>query len=78
MKLTPWFPEPVKPVRPGVYMVDQSWRPGQETEEVYAYFDGKYWYPQGSSPKDAMYTMCYGVKKGPPFKQWRGLKGEEK
>jgi hypothetical protein len=77
MKLTPWFPEPVKPVRPGVYMVDQSWRPGQEIEVVYAFFDGGHWYSQGSSPKDAMYTMCYGPRKGGPFKQWRGLKGKE-
>jgi len=76
--LTPWFPSDVAPVRPGVYMVDQSWRPGQEIESVYAYWDGIDWYPQGSSPKDAMYTRSYGPKKnGQKFRQWRGLKGEE-
>ncbi len=73
--LTPWFPPDKPPIRPGVYIVDQSW-PGQKTESVYAYWDGTNWYPQGTTPNDAMYTMCYGLKKGRPFKQWRGLKGE--
>jgi hypothetical protein len=75
---TPWFPQDVDPVRPGVYMVDQAWRPHQEIEAVYAYWDGTNWYPQGTTPSDAIYTMFYGPKKnGQKFRQWRGLKGEE-
>jgi hypothetical protein len=74
--LTPWFPPDIPPVRPGIYMVDQSWT-DRETESVYAYWDGTEWYPQGSTVKDAAYTMCYGPKKGRPFKRWRGLKGEQ-
>ena len=74
--LTPWFPPDQPPVRPGIYMVDQSWT-DRETESVYAYWDGTEWYPQGSTVKDAAYTMCYGPKKGRPFKRWRGLKGEQ-
>lgn len=77
VKLTPWFSMDVAPIYPGVYMVDQSW-PDQETEAVYAYWDCVNWYPQGSTPKDAMYTMCYGPTKGRPFKQWRGLAEEPK
>lgn len=72
---TPWFPSDVDPIRPGVYMVDQSWRPDQEIEAVYAYWDGLDWYPQGSSPSDAMYTRSYGPRQ--KFRQWRGLRGEE-
>ena len=74
--LTPWLPGEEKPVRQGVYMVDQSW-PGEETQPVFSYWDGANWYPQDSEPDKAMRWLCYGPKKGRPFKQWRGLKGAE-
>jgi len=70
--LTPWFKPDVNPVRVGVYMVDQSWS-GVVEQPVFSLWDGKTWYPQGSMPKDAMKFVCYGAKKGKPFKQWRGL-----
>ena len=37
--LTPWFPHEVVPVRPGVYMVDQSW-PDQVEQPVFSLWDG--------------------------------------
>lgn len=71
--LTPWFPPNQPPVRPGVYMVDQAWRPGQETEAVFSYWDGNYWHPQGSLPDDAIKLVCYGPIKARLFRKWRGL-----
>jgi hypothetical protein len=79
--LTPWFPHDVVPVRVGVYMVDQSW-PDQVEQPVFSLWDGNSWYPQGSTPDDALRWVCYGpIKRGeymaPAFRQWRGLRGEE-
>ena len=73
--VTPWFQMKTPPVRPGVYMVDQSW-PGQLPQEVFSFWDGNSWYPQDSAPEKAMRWVCYGPKKG-AFRRWRGLKGEE-
>lgn len=70
-KLTPWFPGETKPVRPGIYMVDQSW-PGQEPQRVFSYWDGAHWYPQASKPEKVMQWICYGPRKI-PFRQWCGI-----
>jgi len=40
MKLTPWFPGTVKPVRVGVYQRDY----GKHGGTVYCYFDGIMWH----------------------------------
>lgn len=79
--LTPWFPPTKRPVRPGVYMVDQSW-PDQVEQCVFSLWDGKNWHPQGSTPEEALKWACYGpIKTGRyrphAFRKWRGLKGKE-
>ena len=79
--LTPWFPHDELPVRPGVYMVDQS-EPDQIEQPVFALWDGNSWYPQGTTPENALRYVCFGpIKRGPymhtPFRKWRGLKGKE-
>jgi hypothetical protein len=76
--LTPWFPHKVAPVRVGVYMVDQSW-PDQVEQPVFSLWDGNNWYPQGSTPDDALRYVCFGpIAHGkymaPAFRQWRGVK----
>ena len=76
--LTPWFSHKVAPVRVGVYMVDQSW-PDQVEQPVFSLWDGKNWYPQGSTPDDALRYVCFGpIAHGkymaPAFRQWRGVK----
>lgn len=70
--ITPWFPGDVSPVRPGVYMIDQSRSNDTYAEEVFSYWDGKFWYQQDSEPKYAMLWVCYGPKKAPVYR-WRGL-----
>ena len=77
--LTPWFNHMIKPFRSGVYMVDQSW-PDQVEQPVFSLWDGKDWYPQGTSPDDALRWVCYGPivrdkHMRPAFRQWRGLRG---
>ena len=79
--LTPWFPFDQPPVRPGIYMVDQSW-PDQLEQPVFSLWDGNSWYPQGSTPDDAWRYVCFGpIKSGQymqiPFRQWRGLRSKE-
>jgi hypothetical protein len=75
--LTPWFLMDTPPVRYGIYMVDQSWPDEKYPQEVFSFWDGHHWYPQGSSPDKAMRYVCCGMANGRPFKQWRGLRGEE-
>lgn len=79
--LTPWFPPTKRPVRPGVYMVDQS-HPDQIEQCVFSLWNGKNWHPQGSTPEDALKWACFGpIKTGRyrlhPFRKWRGLVGEK-
>lgn len=75
MKLTPWFPAIVKPVRAGVYEVRKkppwSW---------YRYWDGKCWYLGGKTPMAAKnYADMAGSRldETPP-EPWRGLAEEPK
>ena len=68
--LTPWFGPEQKPVRVGVYMVDQS-RDGFE-QPVFSFWDGAHWYPQDSLPDKVMRWVCYGPIKN-RFRKWRGL-----
>ena len=73
MKLTPWFSGKQKPVRVGVYMVDQSWPDSEiQPQAVYAYWDGTYWYPQATYAHLAVDLICHGPSKY-PFRQWRGV-----
>jgi hypothetical protein len=75
MKLTPWFPADVKPVRPGVYKVKtRSGRPW------YRRWDGKVWFVGSNTPKDAASKIeqLWFIDS----RSWRGLaeppKGEMK
>lgn len=69
-KLTPWFPDDVKPARRGVYRVDpfsgDSW---------YAYFDGEKFGWHGLSPEGA-YDMRKEKTGCAPDQRWRGLAQE--
>lgn len=69
MKVTPWFPGTVKPVRPGVYQRMLN------LEVVYAYFGGKNWYlsspfyGQARSNGECAHRVS-AVQTSP---QWRGV-----
>jgi hypothetical protein len=51
MKLTPWYPGNIKPVREGVYML----MCGFGVEVGYQYWDGSYWGLWCSTPQDAFH-----------------------
>jgi len=73
MKLTPWFPADVMPVRPGVYEVNA--RPGP----WYRRWDGRHWFAGDHTPENAASSKCALFMNTNP---WRGLaeppKGEKK
>ena len=62
MKLTPWFPADVKPVRVGFY---QRKYVAREFTDLPDYWDGENWYC----------GTLYGVESFPskPLREWRGL-----
>lgn len=70
LKLTPWYPADVKPVRKGVYDTQSQGGDG------YAYWDGRHWFPFKS-------TASTALKRGTELsdlgiaeyqgKQWRGV-----
>jgi hypothetical protein len=64
MKFTPWFPEDVMPVRPGVYEVNAS------LGAWYRRWDGEYWFSGGHTPEDAASSKCAITMNAHP---WRGL-----
>ena len=72
MKLTPWFPGTVKPVRVGVYERDFSGTyAGNLPGLHYCYWNGKFWGLYGTNPKIAVW---YQDK--PSLNQnfpWRGV-----
>lgn len=72
MKLTPWFPGAVKPVRVGVYEREYPLIPSDEgTVHLYCYWSGNKWSTWALSPKDAFnlwYTV--GALQDLP---WRGV-----
>ena len=66
MKLTPWFPGTVKPVRAGVYERDygRGWR-------SYNYWNGEKWSSPRSVPKEAeIFKHLYSPYQNLP---WRGV-----
>lgn len=65
MKLTPWFPANVKPVRAGVYeiLMDCPW---------YRYWDGLNWYAGHCTPRLACALPRMPLEETPP-EPWRGL-----
>jgi hypothetical protein len=74
VKLTPWFPAKVKPVKVGVY---QSKKPFLSW---YRYWDGEYWHSGGTTPMAAKnYANMAGSRfdETPP-EPWRGLAEEPK
>lgn len=71
MKLTPWFPAKVKPVRAGVYEVKQDDMPAW-----YRRWDGEDWYVGGATPgwaSNAIIVWDNGLRT-----PWRGLAEEPK
>ena len=70
MKLTPWFPPDVKPVRAGVYeaRMKAPW---------YRYWDGQHWCAGARTPKLAQELPHLPIEETPP-EPWRGLAEEQK
>ena len=64
MKLTPWFPGTVKPVRAGVY--ERQY--GKET--FYCLWDGEYWHTWAMTPKHAEKLHGFSAMQSLP---WRGV-----
>jgi len=71
MKLTPWFPAKVKPVRAGVYEIQED-----ELPVWYRRWDGKNWYVGDPTPEGAAQerTILASWFRAP----WRGLAKEPK
>ena len=67
MKLTPWFPGTVKPVRVGVYERQYSL---MRSERLYCHWDGKYWYAWAMTPKQAEKAYTLSALQNLP---WRGV-----
>ena len=65
MKLTPWFPGTVKPMRVGVYE-----RAYGEDDFLYCHWDGKYWYAWAMTPKQAEKAYALSALQNLP---WRGV-----
>ena len=72
MKLTPWFPADVLPVREGVYEVQPMSYPGP----FYRYFDGERWWVGGQSTSVAR-ELNGEFQPNFPL-PWRGLTAEGK
>lgn len=66
MKLTPWFPGTVKPVRPGVYQRIVWCR------RTYSFWDGQHWHAGTESPKPARYVDRLSDFQASA--QWRGIR----
>ena len=71
---TGWFPEDMKPVRPGIYEKDFS---DYSNITEYQYWDGKRWYYGEDTPNKtlARFDEEYYYGSTPPLpRAWRGLK----
>lgn len=67
VKLTPWFPGNVKPVRVGVYQ-----RPyGSYDYPLYCWWDGKEWSAGARTPFEAKQTRYGSGDQG--HMPWRGI-----
>lgn len=66
LKMTPWFPASIKPVRPGIYERDKT----MHGFRVYAKWTGKAWMAYGFSIEMAERAT---KKTSWPELQWRGL-----
>ncbi len=72
MKLTPWFPANVKPVRVGVYEIHSN-----TTTPWYRHWDGLNWCAGERTPWEAGYLEF--IPLGAAFAEpWRGLAEEPK
>lgn len=68
-KLTPWFPETVKPARKGVYETEIA---GRSPLRGYSLWTGKNW----SDTCACVETAAANKTHGWPSKKWRGLTKE--
>ena len=69
LKLTPWFPGSVKPVRPGVYE-RRTWR-----TLIYSQWTGGVWMGASESPDEAILADWICAVQSD---DWRGLAEEPK
>jgi len=71
MKLTPWFPANVKPVRAGVYEVESL-----NHFKLYRYWDGRRWRAGAHTPDRAIQKFRISGLPSPDVVSWRGLAEE--
>lgn len=74
MKLTPWFPGSVKPVREGVYQQMDGWG----SLLGYQYWDGSYWHLWGPSIDSAVLMYRNAHPSVCQDDKWRGLSEKPK
>lgn len=72
VKLTPWFPADVLPVREGVYEMAPI---GKQT--LYRYFNGRNWVEGGASVATAIWCADHAIRAHILY-PWRGLTAEVK
>lgn len=71
-KLTPWFPESVKPARPGVYNV--SCRTSGQSGNWFARFNGEHWSPGWETDKNYVFPLSDMESNSDRYLgTWRGL-----
>lgn len=76
MKLTPWYPPNIKPVRPGVY--EAQWGSSKLWEDwPYSYWTGEEWANSGATPEEALRLKNWTLGAN-QSKKWRGLAKEPK
>jgi hypothetical protein len=73
MKLTPWFPADVKPVRAGVYEVNAEFH----DPPWYRYWNGEFWHAGGHTPEYAAQQPRISLE-DILLAPWRGLAEEPK
>ena len=71
MKLTPWYPGDVKPVRVGVYQRDYSGTTFSCHRSQYCYWNGRHWGMYGTTVSSAK-RWSYAVS-GWQVLPWRGV-----
>jgi hypothetical protein len=73
MKLTPWFPAKVKPVRVGVYEIENY-----SSSKWYRYWDNEHWYSGAATPNGAIAQFNIYRLIATFRTPWRGLAEEPK
>lgn len=72
MKLTPWFPKSIKPVRVGVYQIRDPWTQQSIGKTTFRHWNGRRWGLACSDP-----SLCRPANywnHGQEMTGWRGIK----